>query len=143
MRVAAALVAVAAVVFVVNVDAAGAHHCVDRECVRLKAGWPACRTLQRERGWGWQRVAVCEIDRAARHHGVGRYYLRSVSWCESGHRWWISGAYQGQYQYLVSSWYSMPHSYRRVGNPWNAKWASLATAQLLRRGWSRAWPNCA
>lgn len=83
-------------------------------------------------------VGAC-IHRAALHHRVSEAWMRSIAWCESRMRPWVtnSSGHMGLYQYDSATWAGGP--YARRGSPYSAKWASLQTAWYLRHGQASRW----
>ena len=115
---------------------ADGHHCRSKMCLgkeghKLKSSYRGCSVLHPSR-----RPArlKCEIHRAAVHFGQSEAALRAVAWCESRYRWWINGHHEGAWQYLWSTWWSLPYGRR---SPYSARWSTLATAyawDIGRRG---------
>lgn len=110
--------------------------CLSKNGSKLKPGYKGCKRLHPARG---HARATCEIRRAARHFGQSAAAMRAVAWCESRYQWWIAGHHQGMWQYLWSTWRSLPWWRRSVYHP---RWSSLATAYAWKIGRRGEW-SCA
>lgn len=126
-------VALTALLFALTARDAEAHHCKPgTHCRELKPGYEPCKKLRPR----YPRRAKCNINRAARHYGQSAPAMKAVAFCESTYRWWISGAHQGLFQYLWSTWRSTPYGGH---SPYNPKWASLATGWMWASGRRNEW----
>lgn len=113
---------------------AQAHHCEPgTHCKKLKPRYERCDDLHPTRK---PDRLFCEIRRAADHFGQSRSEMKSVAWCESRYAWWISGAHEGAFQYLWSTWNSLP--YHRH-SPYNPRWAAMQTAFAWSIGRKGEW----
>jgi hypothetical protein len=81
------------------------------------------------------RVFACIRYAAWRYHQDADMMIR-VAHCESGWRPHIAGAHQGMWQYLWSTWRSLPWRNR---SPYSARWSSLATAYAWSIGRKGEW----
>jgi uncharacterized membrane protein len=107
--------------------------CANHYCTKDKPGVRSCRSLR-----GYQRIARCYIDRAARHYGQSRYEARHIAWRESRYHWWVtnSSAHRGMYQFTDTLWRHTPYHAKSVYSP---RYAALAAMWLWRHGGKHHW----
>ena len=110
--------------------------CANRLCTKDRPGVPSCVSRH-----GYQAIARCYIDRAARHYRQSPAEARFIAYRESRYHWTVTNAsaHRGLYQFTDTLWRHTPYHRR---SPYSPRYAPLAAMWLWKHGYKSAWACC-